>query len=415
MGPIALFDKSFLQSLSLDEAVWFDHFFIANIAPLFFVETLADLEKAVKQGRSPEDAVGVIAEKTPVMRGAPSASHLFMGISELLGNRVPMTGQIPVAGGHFVKSGPKRGVVFKGLPEAEAFARWQQGEFLTVERKFARAWREALASIDLTAIAEGLRKVGINATTCRSLIEAHAIAVQVVSDRDKPFDRIKMAITAVAAPPHLHYAIIERWITAGKPALIEYAPFVAHILTVELFFQIALASHLIGTERPSNLADIAYLFYLPLCMLFISGDLLHQRCAPLFLRPDQQFVWAPDMKAELRRINLEFVTLPEATKEKGIMSFARVPPGDGSFLLPGLWDHHFPGYRDRLATEGVFNPVRDERVAAELRAMSEGAPLSTDEMDFDPQNADSLVIERRLAKRRGNWWQLPKDLQVDED
>lgn len=30
MGPIVLFDKSFLQALSVDEAVWFDHFFLAN-------------------------------------------------------------------------------------------------------------------------------------------------------------------------------------------------------------------------------------------------------------------------------------------------------------------------------------------------------------------------------------------------
>jgi hypothetical protein len=28
MGPITLFDKSFIQSLSLDEAVWFDKFFM---------------------------------------------------------------------------------------------------------------------------------------------------------------------------------------------------------------------------------------------------------------------------------------------------------------------------------------------------------------------------------------------------
>jgi len=36
MGPCVLFDKSFLQSLSLDEAVLFDNFFLCNIAPLFF-------------------------------------------------------------------------------------------------------------------------------------------------------------------------------------------------------------------------------------------------------------------------------------------------------------------------------------------------------------------------------------------
>ncbi len=54
MGPTVLFDKSFLQSLTVDESVIFDHFFIAVICPLFYVETLADFEKAVRQGRTPE-------------------------------------------------------------------------------------------------------------------------------------------------------------------------------------------------------------------------------------------------------------------------------------------------------------------------------------------------------------------------
>jgi hypothetical protein len=79
MGLIALFDKSFLQSLSVDESVWFDHFFIPNICPLFYVETLADLEKSVREGRTPEREVGRIAEKTPVMRGArESRKHVHL-------------------------------------------------------------------------------------------------------------------------------------------------------------------------------------------------------------------------------------------------------------------------------------------------------------------------------------------------
>ena len=49
-GPITLFDKSFLQSLNLDESVWFDHFFLTNVCPLFYVETLADLGKPVNEG-----------------------------------------------------------------------------------------------------------------------------------------------------------------------------------------------------------------------------------------------------------------------------------------------------------------------------------------------------------------------------
>jgi hypothetical protein len=52
MGPIALFDKSFIQSLLADEVVWFDHFFISNICPIFYVETLADVSKELKTQRS---------------------------------------------------------------------------------------------------------------------------------------------------------------------------------------------------------------------------------------------------------------------------------------------------------------------------------------------------------------------------
>ena len=38
MGPIALFDKSFLEMLNADEAVLFDALFSANICPIFYSE-----------------------------------------------------------------------------------------------------------------------------------------------------------------------------------------------------------------------------------------------------------------------------------------------------------------------------------------------------------------------------------------
>ena len=83
---------------------------------------------------------------------------------------------------------------------------------------------------------------------------------------------------------------LKRWIRSGKPALVDYAPYTAFVVEVEVFFQIAVASDLISKEHASNRLDVAYLFYLPFCMMFVSNDLLHQRCAPLFLRLDQEFV-----------------------------------------------------------------------------------------------------------------------------
>jgi len=217
------------------------------------------------------------------------------------------------------------------------------------------------------------------------------------------------------APREVHRPILERWSSAGYPPLIDYAPYAAHVLTVEVFFQIALAAHLISSERPSNRVDVAYLFYLPLCMVFISSDGLHQRCAPLFLREDQDFVWGPDLKSELRRLDRHFAALPEATKEKGIMAFANYPPGEDTSLLIRLWDRHLPRWRQVLRKDEITEPVKNEKLAADIKKMTKGRPLTAHEVDFDPHDTDSLTIQRFVSKRRGNWWQLPKDLEVTDD
>src|SRR6267142_420325 len=128
MGPVALFDKSFIQSLSVDESVFFDHFFFPVICPPFYVETLADLEKHVREGRTPEQEVGIIADKVPEMSGAPCSHHIDLGAAALLGANIPMDGRIPTAGGRPVKMDGKAGFVHKETPEAEAFRRWQGRE-----------------------------------------------------------------------------------------------------------------------------------------------------------------------------------------------------------------------------------------------------------------------------------------------
>ena len=87
---------------------------------MFYLETLADLDKSVRQGRTPEQEVGLIADKFPEMHGSPSARHTVLCVGDLLGDSVPITGQIPLAGGRLVKSGGKKGVVYEKSPEAEA-------------------------------------------------------------------------------------------------------------------------------------------------------------------------------------------------------------------------------------------------------------------------------------------------------
>jgi hypothetical protein len=44
MGPIVLFDKSFIEMLNLDQAALFDFMFLSNICPIYLTEVLADLD-----------------------------------------------------------------------------------------------------------------------------------------------------------------------------------------------------------------------------------------------------------------------------------------------------------------------------------------------------------------------------------
>lgn len=416
MGPIALFDKSFLQSLSLDESTWFDHFFYPTICPLFYVETLADLSKSSSSsGRSGEDEVRIIADKTPTLSGGPCVHHRELCIADLMGHRIPMSGQIPLAGGRRVKAADgRRGVVFDPSPEAQAFSRWQKAEFQDVERKFAAGWRHMLTTLDLPSVAERMRKLGIKPQECTSVEMAHAIATELVRKRDKPFDQMALLFAFVGIPVEYQSPIIDRWAIDQYRPLAEYAPYAAHVLTVELFFQIALGANLISSERPSNRIDIAYLFYLPFSMIFVSGDKLHRRCAPVFLRKDQQFVWGPDLKSELGRVNRDFSTLPVEILEQGLMKFAKVPSGDVSDLLVALWDKYLPGWRKR---EEIPVSLTDEKEKELVRHLRELTDAPTDDLmsTTSDEELDGLSIERLVPKKKGNWWLLPKGLKQPGD
>jgi hypothetical protein len=68
---------------------------------------------------------------------------------------------------------------------------------------------------------------------------------------------------------------------------------------VDLFFYLSLDAGLISSQRPSNRVDVAYLHCLPFCMIFTSGDRLHEKITPFFLREDQEFLWAPKLNEDL--------------------------------------------------------------------------------------------------------------------
>lgn len=405
MGPIVLFDKSFLQSLSVDEAVWFDHFFLANVAPVFFVETLADLGKPTSRGRAPEQQVAALANKFPEAGGMPNAFHGTAVVAELLGESIPMTGQILVAGGRSVRTESRTGIVVDLPPETRAFGRWQNQEFAELEKDFAHRWREQLSRLDLSDRTGIFAKLGVSGRSCRTLSEAYQKARELI-DLIHPNHAIEMLLGFIGAPPGPAAHALYRHQRSGAPALREWAPYSDHVLMVDLFFQVALAADLISTARPSNRMDIAYLYYLPFCHVFTSNDRLHERCAPLFLREDQYFLSGQDLKGGLAELNEYYARLPAGVREAPIYSFAYRPPTSDNFLVSRIWDQCLPGWRARSSAPDL-SAAGKRRVEDDIRDFVKAAVSGGGTAGIDDSRPDTLTIERSYRPRRGSWNILP--------
>ena len=400
-GPITIFDKSALQGLSLDEAALFGQFYRTVITPLFFVETLADLEKEVASGRTPEQVVGTIAAKTANLTADPSAHHQQLVISDLLGGRILMDGRPHVVGGRSVQRDGRRGIVFDEAPEAEALHRWQRHQFLEIEHGIAKHWRQSLKRHRIRKM--NVKEIFQHVSRPRTLQEVKRYADDFMQQGGRAF---QSALDVLRVPRAPRAPIFLHWLDSGAPPIAVFAPYAAYVATVQLFFQLAVSLDLISGDRPSNAADIAYLHYLPFCMVFTSTDKLHAKTAPLFLRLNQVFLSGTDLKADLQRLDAYFSAQPQEVLERGVMHFE--PPFDGDYVTTKLWKQFLPGWRERRGRSGDVKISREAeaKLVAEVNeaiAGPEGQPVTVGEADF-------VVIQREYPETMGKWRIIAADV-----
>jgi hypothetical protein len=414
MGPMLIFDKSFLQSLNPDESVWLDMFFMSVITPLFFVETLADLEKEVARGRAPEQVVGSLAYKTPDLQSHVMPYHSGVLLSELLfGEELPMDGmKIMRSGGTVVELDGQKGTVYKMSQEEEAFNRWQRHEFLDLERQIAKRWRRSVSAVDYSESYATFKKLYGTIRRPKSLEDAKEIADRLI-DLFEEEASMRFGMTLLNVSPAAQEDVVQRWTEAGKPPISEFAKYFRYLYSVELFYYLAIGADLISRVRPAmkadNKVDIAYLYYLPFCKIFVSSDNLHRRVTPLFLRTDQTFIEGPTLKADLGRLDEHYDELPPEIKGKGAFAFAAEPPLDNSFLVTQLWDRYFPNWRKKKDEKENLSPEAQKalleminRISEEAKPVQLSAPPRIEDMDY-------VTISRQILPKKGKWLRVPPE------
>ena len=412
MGPIIIFDKSVLESLNPDEAHWLDNFFLTNITPLFFIETLADLEKELRTGRTPEQVVGSLAYKTPDMGSRPNVHHTSLLAEELgRGHKIDMKyGRPIVSGGQAMELGGKTGVIFQSSPEEEAFGRWQNYEFLDLERLYAKAWRKGLSIIDLEENYKFFQRF-FPLGKPKKLADVKKFVDFYIDGPDQGAVLV-FGLSLLGVPPESQKKTVLRWNEAGKRSIREFAPYFTHVFSVDLFFYLAIASDLIGRGRPSHKIDIAYLYYLPFCMVFTSNDKLHQNIAPFFLRDNQTFISGTDLKADLAKLDAHYDAFPDDVKKRGVMSFAHYPPHDDKFLVTKLWDKHMAKDWREHETKPAPKPDSEasKKIMEEIRKFREVGKPMADESRVSSDRADQMIIERKVLGKKGKWTRFPPEV-----
>ncbi len=320
MGPTILLDKSTLQSIKRAEASFLFKHYVVVITPVLFAEILADVKKGSDKSALTKDEVRWLADKLLSTDHYSCAFWKDLCIQSLLGNEVTIgLGQVPVTGGEEIV-GPdgKKGIFFDEPAEIVALRNWQAGNFSEQELATATRWREMADGLDLESYKTVLRANTLGAPKVKSFAELKAAidAFCEHPDRALQFELIQNYADDLRLNDETKKVIFDRWLKQALPSFKTFAPYAYYCFRVRLTFHLGLINHLIGT-RPTNKIDLIYLYYLPFCVAFSSGDKIHADLAPMFLRDNQIFVSRDELKADLVWLNADWNALtPEQKTER---------------------------------------------------------------------------------------------------
>lgn len=320
MAPFLLMDKSAIQGLSFECFEHLDRYYSHVISPILLREVTSDLAKEDKKKSDDElkNTVRHLSAKTNSPRSHFLADAFKMAYNNFFGTQVPMDGRIPLEQGIFVKmEGLGSGVFFDELEETRLLRRWEDGSFDEEDLQKAKEIRDIDSGIDL----ETLYKDAIQDLADLPKFESlEKLVVWVDQVHFAPADPGQLVFNAAyhilgQNSDHLKLAIL-RWKQHGCPDLKQFAPYARYFYRVDMIHVLGIARGLIkrGKSAKAHL-DVQYLYYLPFCHIFTSGDNELIKQVKFFLRPDQEFISKTDFQNDLKAIAQYFSILSEEDKK----------------------------------------------------------------------------------------------------
>ena len=374
MGPTIILDKSTLQALSQQEIYFlFKHYYVV-VTPILIMEILADLKKSKDENQLSKDEVQRLSKKLLSMDSVINNDYKKLCVVSLLGENIPMTGQAIVSGGIPLETPNGKKVTFLDEPlERKALRNWQSGIFSNAEELLAELWREIAKEINLEEYKFEIKELLKNESRPKNFEELGIYVEKHISNPDPTIQYrcVGSFMNDLSIPQQLRDIIYERWLKQQLPMFRDFAPYAHYCFKANMLFYVGLSSDLIST-RPSNVIDLHYLYYLPFCMVFSSGDKFHKNICRLLLRNDQVFIDLDDLKSDLRWLSTEWESLSEEEKRDRAYNYGIYPPVDPESVTYKLWQKYMKPWKPSSGNRAIkMTKEEQDRIIKQLQPIFE--------------------------------------------
>lgn len=304
MGPFVLVDKSFLESLNPAEADALNQHYCVFLCPMLLREIIADLAKA---DFTPDDALRRVIRLANKADGISSyAFHdaRVMMLADLLHTPVKLQpGALRYGGKEVIGPDGSKGVILEPTDEEALLRKWSAGIFTDDDRRIAKEHRAELDDYDLPGSQKEMQELFPENKKPKTLDEIIATYNRRSSTDDLEWIKIKAAAMNIPLSPEEIDQLRAKWEAEGQPNFSEFAAYANYCGRVFASYFLGITAELVLTgKNHKTLIDIFYFLYLPFVQIFCSGDKFHRDQFRYYAREDQQFIWGPTLKQDLKQI-----------------------------------------------------------------------------------------------------------------
>ncbi len=385
MGPILLIDKSTIQGLNSEEVRFLTWYYSPVVCPILMRELLSNLAKGDSDRVETERRLAALAAKVGTPGFYVVADAVSMAAGNLMGHDVPMDGRVPMPGGITVRAKDGTwGIFFDESEEAKILRRWQAGQFSLDEKALAQLVRATDLNVDLQSIRELVTKQLSHFPTFHSMAD-------LVSWIDGTYltltdQRFHLTIAGQSLLPASDLQLVlDGWEKKDKPLFANFAPYSYYFYRCNVIYFLGLGQGFISVSwKEKTHLDLQYLYYLPFCKAFTSGDTFLGDLFPFFKRKNQKFLWKDDLKLDLKNIKAHWDGLTDEKKKEFRAEYGNYPPDLPGSITVTTWKELMrprPSREERLPE---LSKEREKLLVEELISHSSGAVGIEDNKSIDP-------------------------------